>query len=197
MKIEVVSIKAYKNTSDLKMIAFFENDDIITACHGIDEEIGEGIKGVVKDNEFTGKYGEIHSFRLPRKEKPNKILMAGRGKLEELNTERIRKIFAKIFKEARKLKATSIEIPLLGGARQGSLSIKEVTKIVTKMAIFTEYEFDKHKDEREKTTIESINIVCNDDVVSLAKEGLREGIILGNTTTLTRDLVNEPAKNLH
>ncbi|WP_202708237.1 M17 family peptidase N-terminal domain-containing protein [Sporosalibacterium faouarense] len=187
MIIEVVSNKCYRNTSDLKLIAFFEDEDIIKKYNGLDKDIKGVIEHIIKVNKFTGKYKEIYGFVLPRQKKPNKILIAGRGKLSELTIERIGEIFPVIFEKAIELNAKSMEIPLLGGPRQGSLGIKEVTRIVSESALIIEYGSNKNKGEKGKNTPDRINIICDDDAVRVAVEGLNEAMNLENLAILDRD----------
>ncbi len=197
MKINVIARGDYDNYSDLKLIGLLENEEKSnTISHlELEGEIESVIKYVLEEEEFKAEYGTLHGLRLNRKSFPNKILLMGYGKKEDLDYEKIRKLIARAIKEGEKLKAKSIEISLIE-EDLNSLSLEEIARIITEISILAQTRLDKYITKKEEASIKEINIVCKVENLEIVKRGCDEGRILGNATACARDLVNEPANIL-
>ncbi len=192
MEIKVIGSSSYKNSSDTKIVPAFDSEENLKD-NSLGKEINKIIDNLRKQDDFTGKLGQVQSFRLNRTENPNKIIVLGHGKREELSLDRIRKIIGKAIEEAEKLRVKSIEIALQGEKDAGELTIEEKARVITETIILSKYKFDKYMSDAKQSTIKEINIVCDDEKLELVKKGSDEGRILGEATVHARDLVNEPA----
>lgn len=193
MKINVYERGAYENYSDIKLIGFFKDED--TSLRDLEEEIKKVIRVVIEEDEFKADYGKLQGLRLNRKNFPNKLLLMGYGKREDLDSEKIRKLIVRTIKEAERLKAKSIEIRLIKDDFR-YLSLEDVARIITETLILSQTRIDKYISKTEKPSIKEVNLICNDEDLETVTKGRDEGRILGNATAYARELVNEPANIL-
>lgn len=156
------------------------------------KEVEDIVKHLLNDEEFVGKYNEIQSLKLARKDNPKKVILLGLGNEGELDLEKIRKLFAKSIKEAIKLKAKSVDV--FSSIRGEGFSLSESTRAMTEGIILSGYKFDKYIKDKKDNPINKIYFVGNnpDDLVDINK-GIEEGKVLSGATILARDMVNEPA----
>lgn len=183
MEIIVSKINSNKNISDGKIIMAFEGENPL-----------EETNYPIKNEEFNGKFLEIKTLNLALEEKPNKIIFIGLGKRDEINHEKIRKAIGKSIKESNKLNIKNIEVSTIGIDK--ILTLNEFSKIISETAILANYKFDKYLSNKNKTKLEKLNIVCNEDDYDEINKSINEGKTLGEATNLARNLVNEPSNIL-
>lgn len=186
MDINLINYKNYNNISDTTII-FCEST--LSAFTKLNKVVSDKIKIITENKEFNGNEGEILVLNLASKIKPNKIVFVGVG--DNPDTETIRKSIGKAVKECIKTKSKSIDIPIENNILK--LDYDEATRIISETILLSCYEFDKYKQIKNKDKIENINIIIDEDNLMDIKKNSIEGMILGETTCLARDLVNEPA----
>lgn len=197
MKINVVTRGDYDGCSDLKLIGLLENEgkDVDVSHLELESEIESIVKHVLEEGDFKAEYGTLHGLRLNRKNFPNKLLLMGYGKKEDLGYEKIRKLIARAIKEGERLKAKSIEVNLIE-EDFNNLSLEEIARIITEISILAQTRIDKYIAKKEEASLKEINIVCESKNFEIINRGCDEGKILANATACARDLVNEPANIL-
>lgn len=189
MEIKVVTSAAV--SCDARVIGLSEGE----ACRLDDHGIQSMIDYLIKTEEFKSEFGQIESFKLPREEKPNKIILAGLGKKEEFNADRLRKIVAKVIKEGNKIKAKSVLLEPMGMGH--NLTLETSTRIVAEIPILVDYKFDTYQKEKKTSTITEVHILCKAaEDLQMMEDACREGSVLAKETVLARELVNEPANVL-
>lgn len=194
MDIRLVKKTLKQNESDTKVITVWKGKKDFKGIDNLDEEVKKIIDYILNDRKFSGKFGEIEGFKLPRNKSPNKLLVVGLGDVEKLDFEKYRKVLAKIIKEGNKEKSTSIEInPVV----TDKISLEDSIRIISETSILTSYKFDKYKKDKEENLVKEV-VILHDEEHELERlnMSLDEGVILGKATTLARDLVNEPANVL-
>lgn len=193
MQIRVENINEKDCVSDTLVISYFEGVQLYNSTIDLCDEVQSMVSGFVRDEEFTGKYGEIISFRIARESNPKNIIILGLGKQEELCLEKIRNIIGKCIKEAKKLKSKSLYI--------AHFDYKDVDNkkawgmAVSEGALLADYKFNKYKSDKKESQIIEVNICCDADLEDI-EEGVYEGYILAKSTIIARELVNEPANIL-
>ncbi|WP_352420231.1 leucyl aminopeptidase [Proteiniborus sp.] len=194
MLLEVKTKKSTDSFSEVIALPYYEgivDSDISFPV----KEVEYMVKNLLSEEEFLGKYNEIQSFRLARKDNPKKVVLLGLGNKEELDLEKLRKVFAKAIKEAIEFKAKNIDIYPIRDNKQ--LSLSEITRAMTEGVILGSYKFDKYIKDKKENPINNIYLVGEnaDEIVDINK-GTEEGNILSKATILARDMVNEPANVL-
>ncbi|MBI1183800.1 leucyl aminopeptidase [bacterium] len=117
------------------------------------------------------------------------VVLCGLGNIDSLVSDQIRKALARGIKEARKHKETQLAVyapPL----QTVSLPIAW-EQLAAETCLLATYEFNKFYTQSEVNTLpERIEI---EQLTAQAEEALQRGIVLGESTLLARNLINEPA----
>jgi len=191
MDIRVINFRDSDSLSDTRVVPFYEGVDLSEDLEYLGSGIEAMISHLVRDEKFTGKYGEIESFRIPREKNPKNIILAGLGTEDDLTCERVRKLVSKIIKESKKLDAKSIKLfPI---HLRPDFPVGDFSRAVAESALMTDYSFEKYKSKKKESSIKELNIIYRDDEnVENLNIGIIEGMILGESTVLARNLTNEP-----
>ncbi|WP_461614071.1 leucyl aminopeptidase [Clostridium sp. Marseille-QA1073] len=191
MNIKAYDFKNFNELSDVKAIFIFEGMKEV-GKNLSDDVIKNSIAHVLEVEDFKGTNGEILVLNLLRKEAPTKIILAGLGKKESFEIEKLRKVTGKAIKEAIKLKAKSMDIHV--GALKETNSMSDAIKAIAEVSVMSTYRFDTYKSEKKPVELKTVNILaCNLDPY---EDIIKEGISLGEGNIITRQLVNEPANVL-
>ena len=193
MQIRVENINEKDCISDTLVISYFEGVELCNSSIELCDDVQSMVSCFVREEEFTGKYAEIISFRVTRESNPKNIIILGLGKQEELCIEKIRKLIGKCIKEAKKLKSKSLYITYFDYKEDGRK--KEWGMAVAEGALLADYKFNKYKSDKKESLIKEVNICCDEGIEEI-EEGVYEGYILAKSTIIARELVNEPANIL-
>lgn len=166
----------------------FEKPDVIISTYYEKEGIIEGF--------FDGKEAEMFFLPNINKGEPNKLYF-GLGKEEDINLNKLRNNFAKLFKRIEDLKGDNI---LLEKFDIKNISEEDFFKSLAEGFLLTDYKFDKYKskDEKEqkdeKTTktlyIEGFEISNKEEIF---KSVQNIAIAINNA----RDMIAEPTNILY
>lgn len=148
------------------------------------------LENFVKEDEFHFAYGKISSFtRLSGKKKETFILL-GAGAKNELNSAKMRDIFASGWRAAMAAKAKQVQV-ILGF--EPSINDVVLGHVLAESALLSAYRFDKYLSKPEANTIENIHLLLSTKNTRHLNRGILEGRIFAEATNMARDLVNEPA----
>lgn len=194
MVFEVLTKKMDDKYSETIVLSYYEGFTEADISVPV-KEAADMIKHLLNEEEFSGKYNEIQSFKLTRKDNPKKVILLGLGKKEEVDIEKVRRIFAKGIKEAINLKTKAVDVYPINTTSE--LSLSQVTRAMTEGLILGSYKFDKYIKDKKENPVKSICVVgANPDEIVDIDKGVVEGNILSKATILARDMVNEPANVL-
>jgi leucyl aminopeptidase len=159
------------------VISVYEND-----YNSVQKYDAGNIKTLFEKKEFCGELFTLRLLPSNNKIPSRNILLAGLGKREELDAEKLRKASALASRALRDNNYKSF-----------TLSIPEEIQAVTEGAILGLYQFTKYKTNKEK-------IKEADTVTVLGKKEdeylFNKGKILAESQNYVRDLVNEPGSTL-
>lgn len=188
---DIKLVKSLDCSYDTRVLGFYENEFRRIE----DNAIQDMISHLAKTEEFKGEFGKIESFKLAREEKPNKIILAGLGKKDELNAEKLRKIVAKSIKEGNRMKSNSILLEPMGVSKD--INLEASTRILAEIPLLADYKFDNYQKEKKTSTVKEVNILCNiQENLAIMEAACHEGRVLAKETVFARELVNEPANVL-
>ncbi len=149
------------------------------------------VETIVACNDFEGKFKESLGFRLSNPlGQVNKVVLIGLGSKAEVDSEKLRKLVACAYGEVKRLKSKTASVILPEGT---AVTFAEQTKVMTESFLMSMYSFDTYQGEKKPTGVTEVSFIVTEDDLAEAKEGIVEGQILGETTVLARQLVNEPA----
>jgi leucyl aminopeptidase len=138
----------------------------------------DGIQDAAKSNNFSGKERDL---LVTYPGKPSKrLIVAGLGRKDKFNTEKLRRAAAQVGQRARSLDLTEISIVPPAGDRA------ENTQALVEGVALSLYEYKRWKSKTPKQ-LKLLTVRVDGDA-----DAVRRGEIYARATCLTRDLVNEP-----
>ncbi len=164
------------------------------ATAAVDKALGGLIIQLIAEGEIKGKRNEITLIHSMGKIAPERVVVAGLGKEEEITLSVIRGVAAEACRFLRRVGATQVAT-IAHGAGVGGIDAEKSAQAVTEGAMLGLYTFRKHQTkEAEEGEIEQLLIVERDEEKLAALErGCAGGRIMAEATNLARDMANEPA----
>lgn len=144
-------------------------------------------------SEFRGEAGETKSIWFP-KGNIKRVRLFGLGDKSKWNYRKehlLARIFTRYAKSER-IKEFAAELPTFSDNIRGNASL------FTANALMADFEFNKYK-EKPKIgwpEVKTINLAVSKDTLTAAKEGVREGVIIGEEINLCRELANTPGGDM-
>lgn len=186
MRIELVKSVAAEGAS---LIIIEGNAD--AAMHNAPTDEHAHIEAALAHAPFLLKNGEV-MYTIGSNGQP--LFVCGLKNHGITPTESLRRAIGKGLKLARKheVKELSICLPLIDEVAEA-----EAIQVAAETAFLSLYEYKKYLSEKGNDSfLDSIFLSCTETTDAL-KEALHKGIVLGECTNITRDLVNEPSIDLY
>jgi leucyl aminopeptidase len=162
------------------------------ATAAVDKALDGAISSVISRSEIKGKFEEVsivHTFgKLPARI----VAIAGLGKRQDFDVDKIRRVTGHFCRELRKLNCRKVAT-ILHGAGKGGIESGASAQAITEGALLGLYSFTKYK-KPEYQDIEEMLIVSREkEEVPVLETAVDKGRILAEATNLARDMGNEPA----
>jgi leucyl aminopeptidase len=161
--------------------------------------LGTPIESLLEARGFSGKVGEAVALPTLGRLPAATLLLIGLGERDKVDAETMRRAGGMVVREARGARRAVTTLPqaLPGGEA-------EAVRAVTEAVLLAAYRFDKYKasanggDPAKRSSLERVELVVSDGGDRDALErALAAGRVRATATNLARDLINEPANNLH
>jgi leucyl aminopeptidase len=160
------------------------------AAAAVDGALGDAISDLIKNGELKGKANEIHVIHTLGKLPARLVLVAGLGKKEEFDVDKLRNAMGEAVRALRQHRCKSVAAILEGG-----FNATEAAEAVAEGCMLGLYQFRKHltkKDDQKE--IDELTILEKDaSKLNVIKKGLNQGVIIADAVILARNMVNEPA----
>lgn len=158
---------------------------------------GISLKELLKKESFTGKVGEARWIDGMSKGGPRAFLVVGLTDTGLSDSEILRKTAAQVTRQAMKrgVKKIACEDFLLSG----KLKAEERAQALSEGVLLGSYQFHRYKskDENSKTPPQEFEVLTSDPShLSFFTQGLKKGVLFGEATNFSRDLVNVPATDM-
>ena len=162
------------------------------ATAAVDKALGGAISSLISRGEIKGKFGEVsivHTFgKLPA----GIVAIAGLGKRQDFNVDRIRGITGDFCRALRKLNCHKIAT-ILHGAGIGGIELEASAEAIAEGALLGLYGFTKYKKPEYEDIEEILLAVREKGNVPILETAIGKGKLVAEATNLARDMVNEPA----
>jgi len=162
------------------------------ATAAVDKALDGAISSLISRGEIKGKFGEVsivHTFgKLPA----GIVAIAGLGKRQDFNVDKIRGVAGEFCRALRKLNCHKIAT-ILHGAGIGSIELEASTEAIAEGALLGLYSFTKYKKPEYEDIEEMLIVVREKEKVPILESALGKGKVIAEATNLARDMVNEPA----
>ena len=164
----------------------------------VDTALDGAITSLIEDGEITGRKGQntvIHTLgKLPAK----RVIVAGLGKSDSFSVNDARGVAADAARQLRNLKIQKAAT-IMHGAGVGNIEAETAAEALAEGTILGLYTFNLHKTDAESKAgeLEELIIVEQDAKKETAiNRGLTSGRILADSTSLARDMANQPANKM-
>jgi leucyl aminopeptidase len=161
--------------------------------------LGTPIEPLLETRGFSGKAGEAVALPTLGRLPAATLLLIGLGERDKVDAETLRRAGGTIVREARGAKRAVTALPQALATDQAA-----AVRAVTEAVLLAAYRFDKYKasanggDAGKRSSLERLELVVGEGADRDALErALAAGRVRAAATNLARDLINEPANNLH
>ncbi|MBI4216069.1 MAG: leucyl aminopeptidase [Chloroflexi bacterium] len=159
-----------------------------------DQALGGAISRLRAKGEIKGKPRELTLIHTLGRLRPERVLLVGLGKREELTPNRIRDAAAEALRYARRLESETVATTILGAGVAG-IKHEQAAQALAEGAILGLYTFRRHQARGENSQdLEKLTLVDprRKNRAELG-QGVTTGRILAEAANQARDMVNEPA----
>jgi leucyl aminopeptidase len=162
------------------------------ATAAVDKALEGAIGSLIGRGQIKGKLGEVNIFHTFGKLPARAVAIAGLGKREDFNVDRIRAVTGEFCRALRKMNCRKIAT-ILHGAGIGGIELEASAEAITEGALLGLYGFSKYK-KLEYENIEEVLIVIRaEEKVPILEQAVGKGKVVAEATNLARDMGNEPA----
>lgn len=187
MKFNILS-KMDTIDSNPKLYFICGNKEIL--FNDLDKSLREKVEYIFKDCGFNGKSQEVDILNIFDNGEYKKIIALGLGDKKDVNLEKIRRAIAKVIKLCNEKAINKLDIPLFNYKED---EFMDTIKTIAEIALLSSYKYDKYISEKHINSLEEINFIVDEKATTEIEQIINEGITLGETVNIARDLVNEPA----
>ena len=186
MHIAIKNIKGEDYACDALILLFSENGS--AELKAMPRQIGPLIKKVFS-KEFSGKQNEVFLMKAPDSVKPQRLLLAGLGKKEQISAEKIRQAGGKsaAYLRSMGMKKVALSTDFLYGLKISPADFIEG-------ALLGLYTYGRYKKEDNNKSLESITVLSKP--VKELTEGLKRAEAATTAVCFARDLVNAPSNDM-
>jgi len=193
LEIKVIAGDIAQIEADAIVVNIFEGvEQPSGATAAVDKALDGVISSLISRGEIKGKSGEVsivHTFgKLPA----GIITIAGLGKRQDFNVDKIRGITGEFCRALRKLNCHKIAT-ILHGAGIGGVELEASAEAITEGALLGLYSFTKYKKPEYEDVEEMLIVVREKEKIPILESAVDKGKVVAEATSLARDMVNEPA----
>jgi leucyl aminopeptidase len=195
MDTSVVSGDITKQRSGAVIVGLFDGaEGTGGAFEAVDRALDGALTVLIEDGEIEGKKGEFTLVHTLGRIAPARVLVAGLGKEDTFDAERVRTVSARALRYLRGKGVADVATVLIG-AGAGGLDAGVSAQALVEGAVLGLYRFDKYKSDTSKNNdIETLTVVAQDaSSLGEVNEGVELGQTLAGAVNLCRDVSNEPA----
>jgi leucyl aminopeptidase len=200
MQVSVRSTALSTAKADLVAIAITEMADrggktkrLPPSVAAFDRAHGDAIRALVDCGDFSGKSGEsalVYASPKGKTGAARRVLLLGIGDASNADANSLRRLAGAAVKRAIGKKATSLAlaVPKLRGIKTATIA-----QALAEGVVLGAYRFDQYKEKSDTPAPRSVTLLL-DGATDLrgAKQAAADGVVLGESQNLARDLSNEP-----
>jgi len=162
------------------------------ATAAVDKALEGAIGSLISRGEIKGKFGEVNIFHTFGKLPARMVAIAGLGKREDFNVDKIRGVAGEFCRALRKVNCSKIAT-ILHGAGIGDMELEASAEAIAEGALLGLYSFAKYKKPEYEDIAEMWIVVREEEKVPILELAIGKGKMVAEATNLARDMVNEPA----
>ena len=167
------------------------------AAHHLDTKCNDLIGGLVEEGDFTGELYTSSVVYTGESVRSRRVMVAGLGKKEDFNLERLRGVFSKAVQKIRDLNITNLAASLDFG--ESEFPIRETAQAAVEGTMLGLYRFTRYKTlKKDKgTQIDELTIIENrPELLEDVRSGVETAEIISRAVYCARDLVSTPSNDM-
>ncbi|MFW6105574.1 MAG: leucyl aminopeptidase [Chloroflexota bacterium] len=162
------------------------------ATAAVDKALDGAISSLISRGEIKGKAGEVNIVRTFGKLPSRMVAIAGLGKLQDFDVDKIRGVVGEFCRSLRKLNCHKIAT-ILHGAGMGGIELEDSAEAIVEGALLGLYSFTKYKKPEYENIEEMLILVREEEKVPILELAIGKAKLVAEATNLARDMGNEPA----
>ena len=193
MEIKVIVGDIAQIEADAIVVNLFEGvEQPGGATAAVDKALDGAISSLISRGGIKGKFGEVNIVHTFGKLPSRMVAIAGLGKSQDFNIDKIRGVVGEFCRALRKLNCHKIAT-ILHGAGMGGIELESSAEAIAEGALLGLYSFTKYKKPEYENIEEMLIVVREKEEVPSLEAAIGKGKLLASTTNSARDMVNEPA----
>jgi leucyl aminopeptidase len=193
LEVKVVTGDITEIDADAIVVNLFQGvEEVSGASAAVDKALGGAISSLISKGEFKGKFGEVSIVHTLGKLPARMVAIAGLGKQQDLNLDRIRGVAGEFCRSLRKLNCHRIAT-ILHGAGVGGVEPGASAQAIVEGAVLGLYSFSRYKKPDYEDIGEMVIVGREQSTIPVVERGVHEGRIMAEAVCLARDMANEPA----
>jgi leucyl aminopeptidase len=193
LEIKVITGDIAQIEADAIVVSLFEGvEQPGGATAVVDRALDGVISSLISRREIKGKFGEVsivHTFgKLPGR----MVAVAGLGKSQDLNADRIRGVAGEFCRALRKLNCRKIAT-ILHGAGAGGIEPVASAEAIAEGALLGLYSFTKYKKPEYEDVKEMLIVVKEEERAPSLERAVEKARVVAEAASLARTMVDEPA----
>jgi leucyl aminopeptidase len=193
LEIKVIVGDITKIEADAIVVNLFEGlEQPGGATAAVDKALDGTISSLISRGQIKGKFGEVNIVHTFGKLPARMVAIAGLGKRQDFNVDKIRGVVGEFCRALRKLNYHKIAT-ILHGTGTGGIELESSAEAIAEGALLGLYSFTKYKKPEYEDIEEMLIVVREKEEVPILEAAIGKGKLLASATNLARDMVNEPA----
>jgi leucyl aminopeptidase len=193
LEIKVIVGDIAQIEADAIVVNLFEGEKQPGGATGaVDKALDGAISSLISRGEIKGKFGEVSIVHTFGKLLARMVAIAGLGKSQDFDVDRIRRVAGEFCRALRKLNCHKVAT-ILHGAGIGGVEPEASAKAIAEGALLGLYSFTKYKKPEYEDIEEILIVVREKEKVPILESAIGKGKVVAEAANLARDMVNEPA----
>ena len=196
MEIKVITGDIAQIEADAIVVSLFEGvEQLGGATAAVDRALDGAISSLISRREIKGKFGEVSIVHTFGKAPGRMVAVAGLGKSEDLNVDRIRGVAGEACRALRKLNCRKIAT-ILHGAGAGGIEPVASAAAMAEGALLGLYSFTKYKKPEYEDVKEMLIVVRDEETAPSLERAVDKARVMAEAASLARTMVDEPANHM-
>ena len=187
--------KISQEKTDAMVLGIYEDAERLEGVAKLVDDATEGmLSELLEAGDFEGELNDTALLYTRGVIPAKRLLIAGLGKKDEFDLEKLRQVSATVVRQLRDLGIKRYSV--LFYEDKAKTDREKVAQALVEGTILGHYQFNEHKTEEldKIKMVDEVDLLCSDDTQkSKAQAGLDIGKIISEGTVLARDLSNHPA----
>lgn len=177
--------------ADVLVMPVFESKSLSKAAKALDTKMNGWLRLAARDEEFTGKNGQLLTVHAHDTITPTRVVLVGLGTKNDATLEHLRRAAGAATVTANKKRASTVTVVLDDVA--SNWNMEQAAQAFGEGAMLANYTFEKYKQKSEERVKKTIFLASTEAAEKSARKGLSTAKMMSSAAMYARDLVNEPA----